>query len=47
MTENDQTLDAFDAAEPGAQPLNGRVIDRTVPGEGGHGCGHEASEIDG
>jgi len=47
MTENDQAFDAFETAEPGAQPLDRRVVDLAVAGERGHGGGNETSEIKG
>ena len=47
MTENDQAFDAFEAAEPGAESLDRRVVDLTVAGKRGHGCGNETSEIEG
>jgi hypothetical protein len=47
VAENDQAFDAVEAAEPGAEALNGGVVDFAVAGERGHGRGDEASEIKG
>jgi len=47
VTENDQALDARNAAKPGAQSLDGRMIDFTFPGERRNGRGIETSEIRG
>ena len=47
MAENDQALDALEAAEPGAQPLDRRVVDLAVAGERGDRRGNETSEIKG
>ena len=47
MTENDQAFHAVEAAEPGAQPLDRRMVDLAVAGEGGDGGGNETSEIKG
>jgi hypothetical protein len=47
VTENDQAFDAFEAAEPGAESLDYRVVDLTVSGEWGNRCGDETSEIKG
>jgi len=41
MTENNQAFDAFETAEPGAEPLDRRVVDLPVVGERGHGGGNE------
>jgi hypothetical protein len=45
MAEDDQASDPVKAAEPGAEPLNGVVIDLAVAGKGGDGSGNETSEI--
>ena len=47
VTENDQAFDAVEAAEPGAEPLDGGVVDVAVAGERGDGSGDETSEIKG
>ena len=47
MAEHDQALDAVEAAEPGAQALDGGVVDGAVAGERGDGGGNETSEIEG
>ena len=47
VTENDQAFDAFEAAEPGAESMDCRVVDLTVSGEWGNRCGDETSEIKG
>ena len=46
MAENHQALDALEAAEPGAEPLDGGMVDVAVAGEGGDGGGNETSEIE-
>jgi hypothetical protein len=47
VTENDQAFDTFEAAEPGAEPPNGGVIDFAVTGKRGDGGGDETSQIKG
>ena len=47
MAEYDQAFDTVEAAEPGAQALDRRVVDVAVAGEGSDGCGYETSEIKG
>jgi hypothetical protein len=43
MTENGQAFHFFEAAEPGAEPLDGSVIDGAVTGEWGNGSGDKAA----
>ena len=45
MTENDQAFDAFKTAEPGAEPLDRRVVDLAVSGKWGNRRGNETSQI--
>jgi hypothetical protein len=47
MTENDQAFDLLEAAEPGAEPLDRRMVDLAVAGEGGDRRGDETSQIKG
>ena len=45
MAEDDQAFHAVEAAEPGAQTLDCRVVDLTVARERGHRRGDEPSQI--
>jgi hypothetical protein len=45
MAENDRALDAGEAAEPGAETLDRRVVHFALAGERGHGRGDKTSEI--
>jgi hypothetical protein len=47
MTENHQAFDVFEAAEPGAEPLNGGVVDLAIAGKRGNRRGNETSQIKG
>ena len=47
MTEHDQAFDALVAAEPGAEPLDRRMVDLAVARERGNRRGDETPQIKG
>src|SRR5262249_26682229 len=47
MTEHDQAFHSLATAEPGAEALDGVVVDVAVTGEGRDGGGYEAAKIRG
>jgi hypothetical protein len=47
MAENGQAFHFLEAAEPGAQPLDGSVIDSAVACEWGNGSGDKAAQVKG
>jgi hypothetical protein len=46
MAEHHQAFHAGNTTEPGAQALDGVMVDRPFGGERGNGSGNEAAEID-
>jgi hypothetical protein len=47
VPEHHQAFDFLEAAEPGAEPLDRRMVDFAVTREGGDRRGDEASQIKG